>query len=68
MFENKKITKDKVKKLLDSVYEEYSNDLEYDYESDDGRELTDYDFYMARDFICGYLDKVYNTIDDELED
>lgn len=68
MFKDKKITIEKVKDLLYNVRNEFDNELDYDYESDSKRELSDDDFNIMIEFLDRYLDKVYLVIDDELED
>lgn len=68
MFEDKKITIEKVKDLLYNVRNEFDNELDYDYESDSKKELSDDDFNIMIEFLDRYMDKVYLVIDDELED
>ena len=68
MFEDKKITIEKVKDLLYNVRNEFDNELDYDYESDSKRELSNDDFNIMIEFLDRYLDKVYMVLEDELED
>lgn len=67
MFENKKITKEKVKDLLYAVQNEFDNELDYDFDYNN-RELTDDDLNMLSYYINCFVDKVDLLIDDELED
>lgn len=68
MFEDKKITKDKVKDLLYSVRNEFDNELDYDYVSETGFEFDDVTFDIMMEFLDNFLNKVALVIDDELED
>lgn len=68
MFDNKEITIEKVKDLLYNVENEFNNELDYDYETSSGRELTDDDLDIMTEYLSRFLDKVYAVIDDELED
>lgn len=67
MFENKKITKEKVKDLLYAVQNEFDNELGYDFDYND-RELTDDDLNMLSYYLNCFVNKVDLVIDDELED
>lgn len=67
MFEDKNITIQKVKDLLYSIQNEFSNELDYDYDFN-GRELVEDDFALMEDFLNKYINKVYAVIDDELVD
>lgn len=67
MFENKKITKEKVKDLLYAVQNEFDNELDYDFDYND-RELTDDDLNMLSYYLNCFVNKVDLVIDDELED
>ena len=66
MFENKKITKEKVKDLLYAVQNEFDNELDYDFDYND-RELTDDDLNMLSYYLNCFVNKVDLVIDDELE-
>lgn len=68
MFEDKKITKDKVKDLLYAVRNEFDNELDYDYVSETGFEFDDVTFDIMMEFLDNFLNKVALVIDDELED
>ena len=67
MFENKKITKEKVKDLLYAVQNEFDNELDYDFDYNN-RELTDDDLNMLSYYLNCFVNKVDLVIDDELED
>ena len=68
MFEDKKITMEKVSDLLYKVRNEFNNELDYDYETSSGKELTDDDFEIMVEFLDRFLDKVNDVMKDELED
>lgn len=68
MFEDRKITKEKIKDLLYNVRNEFDNELDYEYETETGKELTDTDFEVMTEYLDRFLDKVNMLIDDELED
>ena len=68
MFEDKNITKEKIKDILYAVRNEFDNELDYDYESDYKKELTDEDFDMMIEFLDRFIHKVGLTIDDEVDD
>lgn len=67
MFENKKITIDKVKTLLNAVKCEFENEID---SIDDifDKELTDEQIDFAFEFLERYIDKVEMVIDDEVDD
>ena len=67
MFEDKKITKERVKDLLYAVQNEFDNELGYDFDYND-RELTDDDLNMLSYYLNCFINKVNLVIDDELED
>ena len=67
MFENKKITAEKIKDLIYNVYNEFENELE-DYTSKVKDNLTDEDFKIMLEFLDRFIDKVELVINDELED
>lgn len=68
MFEDRNITKEKIKDILYAVRNEFDNELDYDYESDYKKELTDEDFDMMIEFLDRFIHKVGLTIDDEVDD
>lgn len=68
MFEDKNITKEKIKDILYAVRNEFDNELDYDYESDYKKELIDEDFDMMIEFLDRFIHKVGLTIDDEVRD
>ena len=67
MFEDTKITIDKMKDLLYAVQNEFDNELDYDFDYN-GREITDDDINLMTYYWKCYVDKVYAVMDDELED
>ena len=67
MFENKKITIEKVKDIIYAIRNEFENEIDT-YETSDNRELTDYDISMMFEFLDRYIDKFELVIKDELED
>ncbi|MBO7614811.1 MAG: hypothetical protein J6T15_03850 [Bacilli bacterium] len=67
MFEDTKITIDKMKDLLYAVQNEFDNELDYDFDYN-GREITDDDINLMTYYLKCYVDKVYAVMDDELED
>ena len=68
MFEDKKITLQKIKDLLYATRNEIYNELNYDYESEFNFEYNDNMFNIMLEFLDKFLDKVELVIDDELED
>jgi hypothetical protein len=68
MFDDKNITKEKVKTLLYSVRNEFDNELDFDYESDYKEDFTNNDLNMMIELLDRFLHKVNLVIDDELED
>ena len=58
------ITKEKIKDLIYNTQNEFSNELDYDYESESGKELTDSDFEIMEEYLSRFCDKLYNYIDD----
>lgn len=68
MFENKIITKEKIKDILYAVRNEFDNELDYDYESDYKKDLKDEDFDMMIEFLDRFIHKVSLVIDDEVKD
>lgn len=67
MFENKKITKEKVKDLLYNIQNEVFNELDFDYESEYKKDITQNDLNMLIEFMAKFVDKLGLTIDDEFE-
>ena len=67
MFEDKRITIEKVKAILYSLQNEFNNELDYDYDYN-GRELTEDDLNMLSFCIDNFVEKAYLVIKDELED
>lgn len=66
MFDDKKITKEKVKDLLYAVQNEFENEIgDFDY---NGRELTCDDINMLCYYVNCFVNKVNLMIDDYLED
>ena len=62
------VEKEKVKDLLYNIRNEFENELDYDYETESGKELTDSDFEIMTEYLDRFLDKVNLCLDDELED
>ncbi len=67
MFENKEITKEKIKDIMYAVRNEFENEID-DYETESGRELTDDDFNIMFEFLDRYINKTEMVIDDEVND
>ena len=69
MFDNKEITKEKVKAILYAVYNEYVNDINDDIEYVEDifkKEITIDQIEFGLEFLNKYIDKVEMVIDDEL--
>ena len=57
MFENKKITIEKVKDLIYALQNEFDNELDYDYKSKYKAELTETDFNIMLEFLERFIGK-----------
>ena len=68
MFENKKITIEKVKDLVYALQNEFDNELDYDYKSKYKAELTETDFDIMLEFLERFIGKFELSIVEELED
>ena len=68
MFENKKITIEKVKDLVYALQNEFDNELDYDYKSKYKAELTETDFNIMLEFLERFIGKFELSIVEELED
>lgn len=68
MFENKKITIEKVKDLVYALQNEFDNELDYDYKSKYKAELTETDFNIMLEFLERFIGKFELSIAEELED
>ena len=68
MFENKKITIEKVKDLVYTLQNEFDNELDYDYISKYKAELTETDFNIMLEFLERFIGKFELSIVEELED
>ena len=66
MFEDKRITKDKVKDVIYAVLNEFNNELDLDYEFID-RVITNEDLNMISDGVEKFVNKLELVINDELE-
>ena len=69
MFDNKEITKEKVKAILYAVYNEYVNDINDDIEYFEDifeKEITIDQIEFGLEFLNKYIDKVEMVIGDEL--
>ena len=67
MFENKKITIEKVKDLIYVLQNEFDNELDYDYKSKYKAELTETDFNIMLEFLERFIGKFELSIVEELE-
>lgn len=67
MFEDKKITIEKVNDLLYTIRNEFENEIDW-YESDYKKELTEEDINIMFEMLDRFLNKVELVIKDELED
>ena len=68
MFEDKKITIEKVKDLIYALQNEFDNELDYDYKSNYKAELTETDFNIMLEFLERFIGKFELSIVEELED
>ena len=68
MFENKKITIEKVKDLVYALQNEFDNELDCDYKSKYKAELTETDFNIMLEFLERFIGKFELSIVEELED
>ena len=66
MFEDKRITKEKVKDIIYSVLNEFENELDLDYEFID-RVITNEDLNMISDGVEKFVNKLELVINNELE-
>lgn len=66
MFDDKKITKEKINTILYAVYNEYENEIDT-IEDVFGKEITNEQLDFAFEFLRKYIDKVELVIDDELK-
>lgn len=62
----KKLTKFNVIDLIYDVNTEFTNELDYDYESDYKKDLTKQDLNMIEEAINKFCFKLENTIEEEL--
>ena len=68
MFEDKKITIEKVKDLIYALQNEFDNELDYDYMSKYKAELTETDFNIMLEFLERFIGKFELSIVEKLED
>lgn len=68
MFEDKKITIEKVKDLIYALQNEFDNELDYDYTSKYKAEFTETDFNIMLEFLERFIGKFELSIAEELED
>lgn len=68
MFEDKKITTEKVKDLLYNLQNEFENELDFDYQSEYKEKLEEQDFNIMLEFLERFVNKAELLINDELED
>ena len=66
MFDDKKITKEKINTILYAVYNEYENEIDT-IEDVFGKEMTNEQLDFAFEFLRKYIDKVELVINDELK-
>lgn len=59
-----KITTEKIKDLLYATYNEFENELDYDYISEYKEDLTDTDFNIMLEFLERYIDKMEDYINE----
>lgn len=62
----RKLTKFNVIDLIYDVNTEFTNELDYDYESEFKSDITDQDLDMLEEVINKFCFKLENTIEDEL--
>lgn len=62
-----KITIEKIKDLLYATYNEFENELDYDYISEYKEDLTDTDFNIMLEFLERYIDKMENYINENFK-
>lgn len=62
-----KITTEKIKDLLYATYNEFENELDYDYISEYKEDLTDTDFNIMLEFLERYIDKMENYINENFK-
>lgn len=62
----RKLTKFNVIDLIYDVNTEFTNELDYDYESEFKSAITDQDLDMLEEVINKFCSKLENTIEDEL--
>lgn len=62
----RKLTKFNVIDLIYDVNTEFTNELDYDYESEFKSDITDQDLDMLEEVINKFCSKLENTIEDEL--
>ena len=66
MFDDKKITKEKINTILYAVYNEYENEIDT-IEDLFSKEITNEQLDFAFEFLRKYIDKVELVINDELK-
>ena len=62
-----KITTEKIKDLLYATYNEFENELDYDYVSEYKENLTNIDFNIMFEFLERYIDKMENYINENFK-
>ena len=62
-----KITIEKIKDLLYATYNEFENELNYDYVSEYKENLTNIDFNIMFEFLIRYINKMENYIDESFK-
>lgn len=62
-----KITSEKIKDLLYATYNEFENELDYDYISEYKEDLTDTDFNIMLEFLERYIDKMEDYINENFK-
>ena len=62
-----KITSEKIKDLLYATYNEFENELDYDYISEYKEDLTDTDFNIMLEFLERYINKIEDYINENFK-
>ena len=60
--------KAKVKNLIYNVYQEFENELDFDYESNYKKEITEQDFMLILEALEKFTNKLELTINDEIKE
>ena len=63
--ETERYSREEIKDLIYDTQNEFSNELDYDYESESGKELTDSDFEIMEEYLNRFCNKLYTYIDEK---